>query len=354
MSSPFGFLEKDEEKYHRIKAHVDALLKDEPHSANVLQILKEMFFSEIERAYGRGQNYDGVSHVYRAAKRITHPECFDKYFLLKVPEGVLSDASVEAEIRHWEQSPQPSKPILESIVSHRDKGTLSQLFDRLLVFIKRLDEAVAEDLANCLALNIHGFSREGDFSETDKALRLIIFLLNDQVPDTRKQPLLEGILRGLTAIDVAVHLANTIFSPDARGIHSLQQGADATKLRGIIKDRFQHEFIQPKVNVFDAAERPIYVLAQIGRYDSESREMVNSYAQELCAGTPRLLGKLVRGYMTIWGSDHVEFRFQDLASVYDAKRLAAVAEQAGANAWGTPEEEKAVKLFLDAVKRSSP
>jgi hypothetical protein len=93
LSSPFGLEFDDKQKDLRreaIRKHVQDLLENETHKDNLLKILKELFPARVSDAFGRFASYgDAAAARFRAEKRLTHPESFDKYFLLSVPRGVV-------------------------------------------------------------------------------------------------------------------------------------------------------------------------------------------------------------------------------------------------------------------------
>jgi hypothetical protein len=62
---------------------------------------------------------------------------------------------------------------------------------------------------------------------------------------------------------------------------------------------------------------------------------------------PRYIGKLVGGFLIEYGGGGPHgFQLDQLKSVYDTKRLAELANQAGQNAWGDDKERRAIEEFL--------
>jgi predicted KAP-like P-loop ATPase len=91
MSFPFG-LDYDERKKEvrrgEIRKHVDNILKNERHRDSLLKILKELFPARISDAFGRPASYgDNAASRFRAEKRLTHPDSFQKILSAVRTEG---------------------------------------------------------------------------------------------------------------------------------------------------------------------------------------------------------------------------------------------------------------------------
>jgi predicted KAP-like P-loop ATPase len=216
ISSPFG-LEYDskgkDRRRERIKSHVETLLKDEVEKDNILEILKELFAPRIADAFGRPADYgDSMAATFRAEKRLTHPECFDKYFLLGVPKGMVSDASVEAMLASWEKAEDPDKKILDDLKTLKESRRLNEVLGRILMFVGRLNKVTIKPLLRSISRNIESIPMDGDRSEQDVQFKLVLFLLNERVSNDEKQVVAEAVVRDIGSIDVAVRIVNALRS----------------------------------------------------------------------------------------------------------------------------------------------
>src|SRR5262249_16238997 len=93
---PFSPTLNATEKYKLIKDHIDLLLGAEPQRDLLLIILQELCFVEVKNAYAQSPtSYTGASEDTRSKKRLTHIECFPRYFQIQAASGSLSDSRVE-------------------------------------------------------------------------------------------------------------------------------------------------------------------------------------------------------------------------------------------------------------------
>jgi hypothetical protein len=356
ISSPFG-LEYDnkakDRRRERIKGHVETLLKDEVQKDNILEVLKELFAPRIADAFGRPADYgDSAAATFRAEKRLTHPESFDKYFLLGVPKGVVSDASVEAILVSWEKAQDPDKKILEDLKAYKESRGLIEILGRILIFLGRLDKGTFKPILRSISRNIETVPLDGDRSEQDIQFKLILFLLSERVSAEEKQAATEAVVRDIGSIDVAVRVVNALRSDQSSVTWELRRSLDLRQIEGIVEARFAREFIDQGVDVFKANALPLYVLYQVGEYNAESAEMVNKYAMGLLEREPKYIGKLIDGFLIEFPGGPNGFNFEQLASVYNVKRLVDLTLGAGEHAWATDKEKRAIEAFLRCAAKS--
>jgi predicted KAP-like P-loop ATPase len=356
MSSPFGLEFNDKEKDIRrdaIKKHVDDILKNERHKDNLLKILKELFPARISDAFGRHANYgDNAAARYRAEKRLTHPDSFEKYFLLSVPKGVLPDAEVESKLASWRDTQEREQRIFEDLTSLTEAHKLVEVLNRILIFLGVIDNSVVKPLLRALSRHLESVRLDGDESEQTTQLRLIIFLLSERVIDEEKQASAETIIMGIRFIDVAVRFVLWLGDEQVEVTWGLRRVLDMVRLRKLVVDRFSEEFVGTEIDIFVANNNPLFVLYQIGTYNSESREIVNTYVSYLLAKKSKYVGKLIDGFLIEFPGDHGPngFQMEQLRSVYDISRLAELAIQAGQKAWGNEKQKRAIEIFLRLVE----
>jgi predicted KAP-like P-loop ATPase len=359
MASPFG-LEYDDkrkdERREKIREHLDRLVGTESRKDNILAILKTLFPVRIADAFERPASYgDSAAAVLRADKRLTHPACFEKYFLLAIPKGTLSDAAVEATLASWAEAAEPETAIAESFEPLRARHQLVDTLDRMVIFLKKIDEKLITPILKTLTLKIKEVPLDGDRSEQDAEFKFMLFLLDERVPDSQKQNSVETVLRNTPAISVAVRIVLALVESQSGAIWNLRRSVDPPRIKAIVAERFRREFVESGIDIFQAIGLPLYVLYQIGIYDPQSAKMVNAYAMALLEREPRYIGKLIDGFLIEFpGGGPNGFNFDSLKSVYDVKHLAELVERAGESAWSKEKEKRAIDSFLDLVRKASP
>ena len=85
---------------NKIKSHIESLLEQERESETILELLGALF-DEVRITLSLGPSPRLNVNELRAAKRISNPQAFKKYFLLKVPQSNLSLVFVEEQIDAW-------------------------------------------------------------------------------------------------------------------------------------------------------------------------------------------------------------------------------------------------------------
>src|SRR2546426_826821 len=247
MSSPFGLEFDDKQKERRrekIRGHVEDLLRNEPHKDNILEILKKLFVARIADAFGRPASFgDNAAANLRAQKRLTHPGCFDKYFLLAVPKGTVSDAAVEATLASWAKAEDRDKTILEDLATLSESHKLVEILDRVLIFLGKLDNELVKPLLRSISRNIESVPMEADRSEQDAQFKLILFLLNEKVSEGEKQVATEAVLRDIRSIDVAVRVVSALSTDESRVSLEVRRLLGISELMKKLEERFEKEFV---------------------------------------------------------------------------------------------------------------
>lgn len=356
LASPFGSVDpsKKDKASKEIRAHVEELLKEEPRKENILDILKEIFFVRIRNAFGRELQYSNdLAASVRARKRLTHPESFQKYFLLSVPRGFIPDAVIEGTLKSWASAVDASAIIQKDFSAYQSQGDLRKFLDSIVLFVGKVDDKTVGPLLSYLASNIQILSPDGDRPVHDGVIKLVLFLLNDRVKDGEKQLLVEQALRETPALDFGVDIIRFIAGSQTGELYALQQATDQVAAKQVVSERLRKEVIEAGVDLFNTSSRPGYVLFQVGTWSDESKRMVDEYALQLCTQNPSHIGKLVVGFFIDF-DDNVIFNFNNLKQVYDSRALAALARVAGKSAWSDDKERRAVEQLLIAEPDPDP
>jgi hypothetical protein len=177
----------------------------------------------------------------------------------------------------------------------------------------------------------------------------MLFLLNDRIPDSKKQPVLEALLQELKPIDIAVRVANALAESSTGTIQQLQRNVDLRKVRLLVISRFRKEYAEAKVDIFETDRRPTYVLYQLGTYDTDASRMVNEYTLSICSKTPSHIGELLLSFVLQFPSEEPTLQFDQLKTVFDVEALAKLARSVRNQAWSNEKEKGALEMFLDAA-----
>lgn len=353
LSPPFGLETDDRREKHRelIRAHVEKVLVTEPYKENVLSVLKVLFPARIADAFGRPTGLaDHAIAGLRMNKRLTHPECFDKYFLLAVPKGIIPDATVERMLLSWSKTEDPEKAIFEDFVTLDNSGQLVEILNRLLVSLGVIGGELVKPLLSSLSRHIDSAPMGQERPKQDAQFKLILFLLDQRVPQNEKQAAAEAVIREIRSIDVAVRVANALSSEAEEMTWGLRKTLDVSEFKKLTQQRFENEIVMPKLDIFEVNNLPQYVLYQIGTYNSSAALMVNNYVMDLLKQKPNYIGKIIDGFFIAYQGGPHEFNFEGLKSIYDPLRLGDIARRAGENGWSTEKEKEAIRTFLNLLK----
>jgi predicted KAP-like P-loop ATPase len=353
LASPFGIVgrREQEEVSKRIKVHVDDLLSGESRRDNIRAILEELFFQlKSDRASPTSDSY---AAKVRAKKRLTHPDSFQKYFLLSVPREAIPDKVVEETMKSWAASPNPQSLMTKDLLAYQKRGNLRKFMDALALFLDKMDERTAGELLTVISSRVQTFSREGrESSEHDGAFKLALFVLSERIKDSDRRERFEQTLRETPALEFAIRILNAVAQAQS-GIHALQQAADLTAAREIVSQRVRQEVVDADVDLIEMNREWGFILFQTGLYSEESRKMINDYALKLCEKNPSYIGKLVGGFRLDLGETG-SFNLTELRRVYDSRALAVLARAAGKTAWITSNEQLAVEQLLVAEADPGP
>ncbi len=318
---------------------------------DILEILKELFFVRIKDAFGSGvwpTHSDSFMARVRTKKRLTHPESFQKYFLLSVPRGLIPDKEIEDTFKSWASADDPSALIWSDFVGYQEQGDLRKFLISIALFLEKIDDKCVDPLLTFTVSNIQMFSQEGrEASEYDGAFKLVLFLLNDKVKESTKRKRLEQILRDTPVLEFAIKIVGAL-ARNQVGLYTLQQAADLPAAMRIVSDRLRKEVIDAGVDLFKTSTQVGYILFQTGTYSDESRQMVNDYVLHLCKENPSYIGKLVGGFFLDFGDEGSGMNLNDVRRVYDSQALATLARAAGEKAWSTNNEQRAIQQLLRA------
>jgi len=283
----------ENEKYQAIKQHLENLISSEQYHEKYKKViisLLEDIFPEIKNAFGRSRaNYDGLAEDYQRKKRIAHPDCFLKYFMLGVREGITSDADFEDMLKMWKESPSPENEIKSSFFDkYQKESKLIDLLQRLKLYAGLIDETLILPIIRTIYQNCSKFRREGDFwnTEYDQADGVIFRLLEDNkaIQNNQIQNILKEIVEKTKCLDFVSVVVLTCKKERGGGLYRVYENVKLDELKDILVKRLKEHFVEKEKNIFEeySHEREFaFILYQWATHWGDStkprEEMVTDY-----------------------------------------------------------------------------
>lgn len=370
---PTQLINKKEEINSAIKEHIESTLKeavgeDKKQGEILLELLKILFPVKVKNAFEQGnKDYTYYMDTFRAGQRLTHPECFIKYFMLKVPPSELSDERIEEIINTWNTSKEEEKDKnIEGIFFTLQKSkALKEFFSKLRIFMNKIDKDLAVRIIRAIYSNADKFSKEGtkDFldSEYYKALFLSLWLVNDKIDKGEIQSMLEEIINLTSSIPFAVEVVLRCNKERNGSLYNIYESIDFEKLVDVISGRLKKHFIDEKRDIFTELPEEsdwAIVLYQWGSdwmaFKGKNKDAVSSYIVSLVKGNPKKFAKFLIHQRRRTQNDTMAFDLNEFSQVYNIKEIANLAEKFKSNSDLSDEEKKVLEQFLELYRSKPP
>lgn len=139
----------------------------------------------------------------RNRKKISHPDCFPKYFLLQVPSLEISDEQLETMISIWKlKQPKERKESIKLELFKKDnEGNARTLewIQKLKKFDQLIDSPLALSIIEVINENSNAFTRGQKYfnlssSEFAEAGRFMVFLIKNKIGNQSKGDVLDDAL----------------------------------------------------------------------------------------------------------------------------------------------------------------
>jgi hypothetical protein len=357
---PFARLSSHDEKYRHIQQHIDNLLQIEPQKEIAQEILKELFF-EIENAFkphGRTQ-YDNMAEIYLVDKRLTHPKCFPRYFLFKIPAGEFADELIEKLIASWNSTPDPENVAHEDLREYGENGQLAPLFEKLRIFRKLISSERVPPIVHALCRLVPILAKVSDdpwISERYRLERFLLSLIEDRADPQVVELLVQEVISKAESFPFVVSIVDECGNRSSGSYFRIYEKVNITSLRKVASERLTEHFIQGHRDIFvEISGRELaYVLyhwATNWRTDiQDNRPTVENYVMGLIDRKPEYLGTLLCGFRTKHVSTSGEYLTLDYPGVsraFDSKTIYEHLERYGEAAVATPESKLMAKVFRE-------
>jgi len=366
--SPFFNLEKDE-KYKLIKEHIENLIKNEKEGEVLKELLKDIFFVEVKNALsGSGIEYSGdIEASYRAEKRITHPESFRKYFMLKVPSSEISDEFIETTLDIWHSIKGEKKEnvISKIIFELQEKSILSKFFNKFLVFIDKIPKEAIYEIIKVIYENAGKFSIKDagsiEGSEYDNSISLLLSLVDDKIGKDKIQSVLEEVVMNAPHLPFAVLI---VFSCQKKGrgsFFNIYESAKLDKLQDKVSNRLKKYFIDEKRDIFEEIPEKdggwFFVLYQWatnwGTFKGDNYKIVNNYVLSLIKDdVEKFVTFLAPHKEKVPLSDVQIFNLEKFNRIYNIASFKKLAEKFKGDPVLSSKEKETIEIFLKAYQAS--
>ena len=361
-------LSYDENKRREeIKQHLDFLLKDEKEKGIVISLLEDIF-PEVKNAVSKNHaNYDGLASSYRIEKRIAHPECYMKYLMLDVREGIISDSEFEDVLKHWDESSDKENDIATTFFDkYKKESKLIDLLQRLKLHAGSLDKETALALINVIYKNCSKFTREDDMwnTEFDQSEGVIFRILEDNqsFENGEIQGILKKVIENMTCFDYLSMVLLTCKRERGGSLHRIYENVKYEELVEIVENRLKRYFIDDKKDIFEEypqVREYAFILYQWairwGDKEKTNRDLVTNYLLGLIEKKPSYAGYFI-AYEVKKGlgfhEDKKYFDYSSFAAGYDVDKYVQKLEKLGESAYSTESEKEAVELLLAEHKKS--
>ena len=357
---PFARVSSHDEKYHRIQQHIESLLQNEGQKEIAQEILKELFF-EVENAFkphGRVQ-HDNSAETYLAEKRLTHPKCFARYFLFRIPVGEFADELVEKLFESWKAAPNPESVASEDLRKYRETGHLAALFEKLRIFRNLVSSEQVPAIVRAVYTIAPDLSEvRNDLGETERhrAQRFLLSLIEDRADAEAIEPIIQEIVFKAKSFPFVIGIVYECGTRESGSYFRIYEKVNITSLRKFAAERLSEYYIEGHRDIFTELSAGdlalvLYQWATNWRTDiQDNRLIVQSYVINLIDHKPEYLGKLLYEFRTKYISasgERLTFDYEGFTRVFDPKVIYGSLEQHGEAAVTTPEAKEMAKIFRE-------
>ncbi|MBI3001622.1 MAG: hypothetical protein HYY46_24675 [Deltaproteobacteria bacterium] len=358
LTYPFALITDADEKYRLIRKHIQKLLDQEPEKDLAKELLEELFFVQVKDAFSdhfMRSDQSGLAQRHESEKRVTHPKCFPRYFMFKLPTGEFGDRLIEELIEKWNSASDPQDIVYDDLHRYIETGQLVQIFEKLRIFRQLISPvrvpAIVRVLSR-LSSDLSLTSTEPWSSERDRASSLLLQLVEDRTDPDEIQPLVQEVVGEATSIPFAVSI---VYESGTRGSGSyfhIYEKINIASLRKLACKRLTDYFVEGKRDIFEelsGRDLPFVLYQWATNWntdDQENRPVVQKYAISLMDSKPEYLGRLLSHFRTrTISGEYSGFDFEAFRKAFDSSVIEVLLSRYGDAALTTPEAKEATELF---------
>ena len=362
FSSPFASGVNEDKKNKIIQVHIANIVVDEKDDEIIKGLLKALFF-EVENSLEQSQSGQKKSvETYRVEKCITHPDCFKKYFMLKVPSSEISDEFIEATLALWHSIKDTEKEnvISETIFDLQEKSMLSKFFNILIVFIDKIPKEAIYEIIRVIYKNAGKFSKEGaqniDGSEYLNSIKLLSSLVNDRIEKSKIHSILEETVINTPYLPFAVYIVGFCNEKGGSLYFNIYESANFDKLQNEVANRLKKHFVDEKRDIFEEISGWFFVLyhwgSNWGSFEGGNGKIVNNYVLSLIRGNAKKFVTFLISQKGLSFEERPVFNQKDISRIYSIEDLNKLAEKFKDNPTLSIKEKETIEIFLKTYQAS--
>lgn len=356
------------ERTKAIKAHIEGVIGDDEDKDVITSLLEEIF-PEVRGSLSSSRSWrmhtTPDDAEYRRKGRVAHPDCFQKYFMLGVREGIIPDAEFHDELKKWKGASLPETEIENSLFAKYQKtGKLVEFLERLKLFAGQIDLNLVLPLIRTLYKNCSRLSREGDLwsTEFDQAEGLIFRLLEDNagIKPEEIHAILEEIVKHAACFDLASLIVMSCGETRTSSLYRVHDNVRVAELRDILEARLKEYFVKGKKDIFleYRKEREFaFILYQWAtrwgdKTQSHKAEATN-YLMWVFRENPKELGYFLTTYAKpqLGNREKKVFDMNGFSTAFEVEKFGRRLSRGKSSAYSNQEEKEAVDLFMAAYKQ---
>jgi len=358
---PFALIANEDEKYRVKREHIDKLIAGEPQKEIVQRILEELFFIEVKNAFqqhGR-MTHDSMKESYLVERRLTHPKCFPRYFLFRVPTGEFADEAIERLIDSWNSAEDPEIVAYRSLCQYKEAGQIPPVLEKLRIFRRLISAKQVAALVRAIcriASELSDTAIELWDTERYRAQRFLLSLIEDCADPQEVEPIVQDVVRKVNSFPFLVSFVYECARNTSGDYFHIYEKVNIVSLRRLASERLSKHFIQGKRDIFadhseaDAAH-VLYYWATTWRTDAkDNRTIVQNYVLDLIDHKPEYLGALLSGFTSTHISasgKHSTFDYEGFKRAFDPVVFHGRLLQHGDAAVTTPAARDFASVFLE-------
>jgi predicted KAP-like P-loop ATPase len=360
FSSPFASGVNEDKKNETIQDHIADIVADEKDDELIKGLLKALFF-EVENSLEQSQSGQNKStETYRVEKCITHPDCFKKYFMLKVPSSEISDEFIEATLALWHSIKNTEKEnvISETIFDLQEKSMLSKFFNVLIVFVDKIPKEAIHEIIRVIYKNAGKFSKEGaqniEGSEYLNSIKLLSSLVNNRIEKDKIHSILEETVINTPYLPFAVYIVGFCKEKGGSLYFNIYESANFDKLQNKVANRLKKHFVDEKRDIFEEISGWFFVLyhwgSNWGTFKGANYKIVNNYVLSLVKDDVKKFIPFLMSQKGISFEEKPVFNLKDISRIYSIEDLNKLAEKFKDNPALSIKEKDTIEIFLKTYK----
>lgn len=360
FSSPFVSGVNEDKKNEIIQNHIANIVADEKDDEIIKGLLKALFF-EVENSLEQSQSSQNKSvETYRVEKRITHPDCFKKYFMLKVPSSEISDEFIEATLALWHsiEGTEKENIISKTLFELQEKSMLSKFFNILIVFVDKIPKEAIYKIIRVIYKNAGKFSKEGaqniDGSEYLNSIKLLSSLVNDRIEKGKIHSILEEAVMNAPYIPFAVFIVGFCKEKGGSLYFNIYESANFDKLQNEVASRLKKHFVDEKRDIFEEISGWSFVLyhwgSNWGSFEGGNSRIVNNYVLSIIKDNAKRFVEFLMSQKGISFEEKMVFNMKDISRIYSIEDLNKLAEKFKNDPVLSNKEKETIEIFLKTYK----